>query len=299
MKTISHIHHISAIVGNVHESLAFYQDVLQLRLVKQTVNFDDPSRYHLYFANQSVDDGTLMTFFPWENSPLGQKGSGQLGRIAFRIPHGALSYWKNRLNQYQITSTEVKWLDRSALFFQDKHSLELALVESDLFSSSPDILGFDGLEMIPSDYQASFHFLSQVMGLRIIAEQSTYFHLQTHGQNKHNLILPKQNTEKGILGPGTVHHIAWNLPNLETLKSYRLELEQSHFKVTSVLDRKYFKSIYLREPGKAIFEFATQGPGMTIDEPFEQLGQKLQLPKRLEKQRSEIVEHLIPLKIGE
>lgn len=198
MKNISHIHHISAIVGNTTDVISFYQDILRLRLVKQTVNFDDPSHYHLYFANQAVEDGTLLTFFPWENKPSGQKGSGQLGRIAFKVPNGALNYWKNRLIKHKIDFTEDKWLNKTAIFFQDNHKLELALVEGSQTAHKNGILGFDGLEMIPADYLGSFYFMKHTMSLTLIAETDAYFHFQTLGTLKHNIILPKINVPRGF-----------------------------------------------------------------------------------------------------
>ncbi|MDY3024540.1 MAG: VOC family protein [Streptococcus hyovaginalis] len=295
MEVIKHIHHISAIIGNVHENLQFYREILQLRLVKQTVNFDDSTGYHLYFANQAVDPGTLMTFFPWENAEPGQKGSGQGGRIAFRVPKGLLGYWRERLTAYDVSYQEAKWFEYPALFFQDHHALNLALVEGEEVSETPDLLGFHGVELLSSHPSGSVAFLKQHMGLVELEESSEAYRLQTTGHQKHDIVIPKASLERGSWGLGTVHHIAWHVSDETSLMSYSQGLSEAGFRPTVVRDRKYFKSIYLREAGHVIFEFATAKPGMTVDEPFDQLGMSLQLPKKYENRRALIEAALEPL----
>ncbi|WP_159720899.1 VOC family protein [Streptococcus halichoeri] len=296
MEAIQHIHHISAIVGNVQENLDFYRQVLKLRLVKQTVNFDDPYTYHLYFANQDLDPGSLITFFPWENSKAGKKGSGQVGRIGFRVPKGSLTHWQQTLTEHQVAYTQELWAQQPALFFQDVHAVDLALVESTIEKDSPAILGFQGAYLHSHDYQASRQFVLNYMQLSEGHEGADYYSFVTRGPLKHQLIIPKVNEQRGLLGPGTVHHIAWNVADEVSLKEYKQTLEAENFNVTTIRNRKYFKSIYLRESGKIIFEFATAGPGMTVDEPFAELGQSLQLPAMYEERRQEILQHLKPLR---
>lgn len=295
MKTIQHIHHISAIVGNVNENLHFYQNILKLRLVKQTVNFDDSSVYHLYFANQDAQAGTLITFFPWEQATSGQKGSGQVGRIAFRVPKGSLDYWKDRLVQFDISVASNTWLGRDALFFQDTHGLDLALVESNAISQAEDILGFHGAELLSSNPKGSKDLLKAFMGLQELSETDQFYYLKTLGELSHEIIIPKVTLERGTWGPGTVHHIAWNVENQEELTTYADFLKKQGYHATIERDRKYFKSIYLREAGHVIYEFATAGPGMTVDEEFENLGKNLQLPQQFEEKRAEILAALEPL----
>ncbi|GAA5349284.1 VOC family protein [Streptococcus uberis] len=296
METIQHIHHISAIVGNVHENVAFYRQVLNLHLVKQTVNYDDPSTYHIYFANQKAENGSLITFFPWENSQDGQKGSGQVGRIGFRIPKGSLKHWEEVLSQHQVTYTQESWGNLKALFFHDPHAVDLALVESDEVADTPEIISFHGSYLLSNDYKGSRDFLLHYMDLEELPEGDDFYQFHTKGSLRHHIILPKYNYLRGVLGPGTVHHIAWNVTDLDSLTDYKTQLDAAGFNVTSIRNRNYFKSIYLRETGKVIFEFATQGPGMTIDEDLEHLGQKLQLPPMYEKRRQEIESNLEPLK---
>lgn len=296
MKTIQHIHHISAIVGNAQENVDFYRDVLQLRLVKQTVNFDDSSVYHLYFGNQKAEDGSLMTFFPWDKVAPGQKGSGQVGHIAFRLPKGSIDYWKKRLVVHQVSYKESKWFDHQALFFQDRHGLNLALVEGDEVAEEAAILGFHGAELLSSNPEGSKDFLTAFMGLDLLAETESAYHLVTIGVLGHEIIIPKHSLDKGTWGPGTVHHIAWNVLDQEELVAYAQLFKNEGYYPTSERDRKYFRSIYLRESGHIIYEFATQGPGMTVDEPFEELGKNLQLSKVFENRRAAIMEKLKPLK---
>lgn len=296
METIKHIHHISAIVGDAQENLDFYRDVLQLRLVKKTLNFDDPSVYHLYFANQAADPGTLITFFPWENHVPGQVGSGQGGRILFSIPLGSLLFWQERLENFQVPFVTKDLFGTRALFFQDRHQLELALVENtDGTSQTTAILGFHGLFLHSHDFEASYQFMKGVLGLVDTFENEDYYVLETIGPQAHTIYLPKRNETRGHIGPGTVHHMAWNVSDLESLKAYQSYLNQGNFNVTTIRNRKYFKSIYFREPGKVIFELATQGPGLTIDEPEEQLGKELLIPPIYEKRREELLKQLKPL----
>ncbi|MGT2958324.1 ring-cleaving dioxygenase [Streptococcus bovimastitidis] len=299
MENINRIHHISAIVGNAQENLDFYSQVLNLRLVKQTVNFDDPSGYHLYFTSQNLSAPSLMTFFPLENGQAGTKGSGQGGRILFQIPKASLDFWSHRLKSFGIPYQERSLFEASALFFEDPHQLELALVEGPDVASTPEIAGFHGTYMLSADYQASYQFLINEFGLLPIEENEDFYHLKTTRLEADHIYLPKVNYDRGQMGIGTVHHIAWAVENQEVLKQNRDYLASIGQNVTVIRNRKYFKSIYFREPGKVIFELATDGPGITIDEPFDQLGQKLQLPDKYENRRHQIETSLTPLRIPE
>lgn len=299
MENINRIHHISAMVGNAQENLDFYSQVLKLRLVKQTVNFDDPSGYHLYFASQNLSDPSLMTFFPLENSQAGIKGSGQGGCILFQIPKASLDFWSQRLKSFGIPFQERSLFEASALFFEDPHQLELALVEGPEVASTPEITGFHGTYMLSADYQASYQFLINEFGLLPIEENDDLYHLKTTGLHEDHIYLPKVNYDRGQMGIGTVHHIAWAVADDQVLTENRDYLASIGQNVTVIRNRKYFKSIYFREPGKVIFELATDGPSISIDEPFDQLGQKLQLPDKYENRRQQIETSLTPLRIPE
>lgn len=295
MKPIQRIHHISATVGDANENLQFYRDVLGLRLVKKTVNFEDNGTYHLYFANEQADDGTIMTFFPLSNELHGRVGAGQVRRIAFAIPKGTLTYWKEQLAMHTISSIEDSSFGAPVLFFNDPHSLSMALVESDIESKNQGILGFYGVELLSEKPDDTLKQLLNEMGLKLLKVEDDYYHLEMVGLEKHKVLINRKMTKRGRLGIGTVHHIAWSIPNPSELEECKKRFEKET-KVTDIRDRKYFKSIYFKDPGQIVYELATVGPGFTVDEPLDQLGTKLMLPEQYEDQRHEIEGRLPKLK---
>ncbi|MGX7108012.1 VOC family protein [Facklamia miroungae] len=294
---IQSIHHVSAIVGNVQENYDFYSQVLNLKLVKQTVNFDDPSVYHLYFANANVDNGTIMTFFPWESNKKGTKGGGQVGRIGFAIPNGSLEHWQSRLDKFNINYQTSNMFGATTLEFADPHDLDIALVESDIAADNMEILGFYGLVLISIHPQGTLDLLTREMGAKLVEETDNYLHIALSGPEKHRLLLTKKAQPLGRFGISTVHHVAWSVDQLKDLKDWHQQLKEAHYHLTPVKDRKYFKSIYLREKGGIIFEFATKEPGFLVDETFEALGRILKLPAQFEKKRSQIVSTLPSFKV--
>lgn len=287
MKPIQRIHHISAIVGDPNENLRFYRDVLGLRLIKQTVNFDDPSVYHLYFADYDVTPGTIMTFFPWPNNNYGWKGSGQVGRIAFRIPKGSVEYWKEHLTAESLTFKQTNLFGNTTLEFQDIHQLDLALVEGDTEADTPAILGFHGSILLSANPKETNDLLTTQMGLTRVTVEGDYHHFETVGKEKHRILTPILPQPGGRFGIGTVHHIAWSVPDIKALEDWQTKLRGEGFGATMIKDRNYFESVYLKERGRVIFEFATDGPGFMIDETFDELGQTLQLPAQYEHMREE------------
>lgn len=297
MDAIRRIHHISAIVGDPNENLRFYRDVLGLRLVKQTVNFADPSVYHLYFSDHDVTPGTIMTFFPWTNKNYGRKGSGQGGRIAFRIPKGSLADWNEYLTKHGLQVEMTQLFGRETLSFEDRHGLELALVEGDESSGKKDILGFHGTVLLSADPDKTKELLTEVMGLKELASDAQNMHFETVGKEGHHIVVPKNPHMIGRFGIGTVHHIAWSVPDSDTLNQWRLKLKEYALGSSLVMDRNYFKSIYTKENGKIVFEFATDGPGFEVDEAKEELGSVLQLPEQYESKRSEYESMLVKLEV--
>ncbi|PCF84991.1 VOC family protein [Staphylococcus intermedius] len=292
MEPIKHIHHISAIVGHPKENKDFYEKVLNLRLVKKTVNFDDPGTYHLYFSNDNVDPGTIMTFFPWANAYNGRVGSGQVGRIAFRIPKNSKDYWIQRLNDNNVETTETEPFRRPTIEFEDIHGLDLALVESDEESDTNKILGFHGSVLLSLRPVETLKELVDDLGLTELEHDADYFHFETAGDLKHHIIIPKTPLLEGRWGVGTVHHIAWSVDNDEQHLAWQKYLMSQGYHVTEVKDRNYFKAIYTKERGHIIFEFATIPPGFDRDEPKDQLGQKIMLPPQYENQREELLANL-------
>lgn len=295
MPMIKRIHHISAIVGPAQENLNFYRDVLGLRLIKQTVNFDDPSVYHLYFANEQADAGTVMTFFPWERAHFGRKGSGQVGRIAFRIPKGSMTEWQSYLETKGVKTEVTQLFGKDTLEFQDVHTLDIALVEGEEIAETRAILGFHGSVLLSANPEGTGEFLEKHLGLVHHLDLPDYVSYLTTGIEQHQILVPKVALPNGRWGLGTVHHIAWSAPDQETHREWQNYLMNQQFGVTEVKDRNYFEAIYMQEPGKIVFEFATDGPGFAVDEPFESMGSSLKLPPQYEPSRAQIEAHLTPL----
>jgi glyoxalase family protein len=287
MQPVQQIHHLSAIVGNAQTNVDFYREVLGLRLVKQTVNFDDPERYHLYYSNQEIENGTIITFFPWINTYAGRVGSGQVGTVAFRIPKGSSSYWKQHLAAHQITVHESQLFGQPTLELHDHHDLALALVEGEA-AETTDILGFHGTVLLSAKPVATFETLTKDLGLQMLAETAKDYRLVTVGPLKHEIILPKESMRPGRWGIGTVHHVAWSVPNDDVQANWQEYLSKQGYDVTEIKDRKYFRAVYFKEPGNILFELATEKPGFLVDEPIETLGQKFMLPTQFEAQRKEI-----------
>lgn len=296
MKAINRIHHISAIVGNPKENVRFYETILGLRLVKQTVNFDDPETYHLYFGNEQAEPGTIMTFFPWNTASRGRVGSGQVGRIAFRIPKGSLGYWNERLTSFDISFEISQLFGKTTMEFTDTHDLAIALVEGDEEKDYPNIMGFHGAVLLSSQPKDTMRTLSDDLGLNLLLDENDFYRLETVGKERHQIIIPKQVLPKGRFGIGTVHHIAWSVPDDETHHMWQDYLYEKNYGVTEIKDRQYFHAIYFVEKGNIVFELATDAPGFTVDEPLEQLGEKLMLPPQYEHMRQYLETHLSPLR---
>ena len=296
MEAIKRIHHISAIVGDPRENIDFYEGVLQLKFIKQTVNFDDPETYHLYYGNETADVGTTMTFFNWDNEARGRVGSGQVGRIAFRIPKGSMAYWNERLTGFNVNFTVSRLFLAPTIELEDPHNLAIALVESDMEADSPAILGFHGAALLSSQPKQTIETLRDDLGLVLEKEDETAAHLITVGEEKHHIIVPKEKLPRGRFGVATVHHIAWSVPTDEEHIEWQDYMFEEGYNVTEIKDRQYFKAIYLAEKGHVIFEFATDGPGFTINETFEELGTHLMLPPQYEHMREHLEKTLIPLR---
>lgn len=294
MEAIRRIHHISAIVGDPNENLKFYRDVLGLRLIKQTVNFDDPGVYHLYFSDHDETPGTVITFFPWTNDRReGRKGSGQVGRIAFRVPKGSLNEWKDHISSQNIDVEVTRLFGKETLEFDDIHGLELALVEGEESAEDNAILGFHGAVLLSGDPGGTKELLTDMMGLTELDHDGQNLHFETAGEEKHHIITAIPPLTPGRFGIGTVHHIAWSVPDMDVLEEWQAALKDENFGVTEIKDRHYFNSIYVSEKGHVVFEFATDGPGFDRDEDKDALGTALKLPPQYEHRREEY-ESLLP-----
>lgn len=303
MKTQVHgLHHITAMSSDTKRNMEFYTNVLGLRFVKQSVNQDDPGTYHLYYGDYTGAPGTVLTFFPWFGLRRGRPGSGQVYATAFSVPSGSMPFWKQRLAELNIPaeSVESRFGDE-VLPFTDPDGLRLELVataEADPRAPTPSavippehaIRGFHSATLGLVDSARTARVLTDDMGYRLVAESGhrARFAAGTGGPGTYVDLLTDPALPRGLNGAGTVHHVAFRVPDDDAQASARAALLQSGLHVSPMIDRAYFKSIYYREPAGILFEIATDQPGFAIDEPVASLGQRLSLPPRLEPLRAEI-----------
>jgi catechol 2,3-dioxygenase-like lactoylglutathione lyase family enzyme len=306
-KRILGIHHVTAIAGEPQKNIDFYAGLLGLRLVKLTVNYDDPDTYHLYYGDELGHPGTILTFFPWPGARRGRRGTGQVTVTSFSVPKGSFGYWTERFKQQGIAFEEpVRRFDEKVLTFLDPDGLVLELVSPDgADKRSPwkegtvpqehAIRGFYGMTITVEGYERTASLLTQALGFRYVGETGNRFRYEVGPGGSGALIdvLCLPYGTMGKIAVGTVHHVAWRVSKEEEQKALREEIAKLGFNVTPIIDRKYSHSIYFREPGGVLFEIATDPPGFTVDELPEQLGTKLQLPKWLESNRAKI-EQILP-----
>lgn len=309
MALVTGIHHITAITGNSQKNLEFYAGILGLRLVKKTVNFDAPEIYHLYYGNETGNPGTILSFFPYEGLAHGRQGRGMLNTTAFSVPLGAVEFWRKRLSRFEIAFKEpVERFDNEiVIYFEDTEGLGLELVfnekderpgYSGLISESHCIRGFYNAEIWEEGYERTAGLLTSQLDHTLIAEKGNRFRFAANDQpgNYIDLVCSPE-TLRGHGGSGTVHHIAFSTPDSASQLEARSKILHRKMIVTDVLDRKYFTSIYFREPGGVLFEVATALPGFTVDEDIDQLGEHLQLPEWLEKEKDNLTGKLKPLSL--
>lgn len=303
---ISGIHHITAIASSAAENLAFYEKVMGLRLVKRTVNFDDPYTYHLYYGDLIGSPGTILTFFPWDKLPRGKTGSGMVTSIAFSIPTDSIDYWQKRLNLQNIETQVTERFGDRAIQFEDPHGLSLELIttpsarSSSIRQGSPippahGIIGFhSATELLPALRDTQF-LLMDLMGMVLLDKEDNRYRFKMENDDapgKFYDVIVDPRAENGRQGGGTVHHIAFRTPTNDEQKNWRKLLLTRGFSVTPVIDRKYFNSIYFHEPGGVLFEIATDPPGFAVDEAYESLGRDLKLPEQYERMRVAIESRL-------
>lgn len=303
------IHHITAIVGHPQENVDFYAGVLGLRLVKKTVNFDDPGTYHFYFGNEGGKPGTIITFFPWIGAYKGKIGGGQVGVTSYVIPKGALSFWEERLEKFNIETEKTERFGETYLQFEDPHGLKLELVERDegeentwTFSGvTPDVAikGFGGAILYSTNAEQTANTLEYVMGLELIGEDGDYIRFRSSADIGNIIDLHVKDIPRGQMGVGTVHHIAWRAKDNDDQLEWQRYVAENGYMVTTVRDRNYFNAIYFREHGEILFEIATDPPGFAHDESEETMGEKLMLPPQYEHLREQLENSLFPIKVRE
>ncbi|BBO74971.1 putative ring-cleaving dioxygenase MhqO [Desulfosarcina widdelii] len=298
---VAGIHHITAVASSAAENLDFYTGVLQLRLVKKTVNFDDPYTYHLYYGDQTGRPGTILTFFPWEQVRPGTPGAGSVSAVAFAVPPGALNHWCDHLTDCRIPFDETARFGENVIHFTDPHGLPLELVaqpparDEQEASAEPEIetaiQGFHSATVLLNRMEDTEALIAKVMGMVPVGREGSRYRfamddLKSAGQLFDVVIDPSAPPVQP--GGGTVHHIAFRTRDSQEQIKWQAKLRDHGLQVTEVRDRKYFQSIYFREPGGVLFEIATDPPGFTVDEAPHSLGRDLKLPGQYEPLRTDI-----------
>lgn len=303
--TLGGIHHVTAITANAQKNLDFYCGVLGLRLVKLTVNFDDPRSYHLYYGDELGRPGSVITFFVWPDAPRGRVGPPQVSATAFAVPTGTLEYWSERLNLHGVAQETVySRFGEEVLGFEDPDGLRLELVATREGTGHPwkqgpipvkyAIRGFHSATVAEQGYEGTATLLTEVMGFHAMSVEGPRFRyrMQKGGFASTIDLLCVPDMRSGQLGAGVVHHIAYRTPDDEQQVGWWERIVGLGYDISPVMDRNYFHSIYYREPGGVLFEIATEGPGFTVDEPADRLGASLKLPPQFEPVRSRIERYL-------
>lgn len=310
---IQGLHHVTAIASDPQRNLDFYTQVLGLRLVKKTVNFDDPGTYHFYFGDDAGTPGTILTFFPWPGTRRGLAGAGEVTHTAFSVPTASIPYWEKRLTDEGVLVEHTGLRFNGAedvLTFADPDGMKLEIVghadapaatKAPRYADVPaehSIRGFFGVTMLHRSEKATADTLAW-MGFAEIGRDGNrirYAAPEGAALGNHIDVLVNPNAGYGRSGAGSVHHIAFRTPNDDSQLAWREEILK-HLPVTTVQDRDYFHSIYFREPGGVLFEMATDEPGFAIDEPMETLGEALRVPKMHQGLLDQIERRLIPVEL--
>jgi glyoxalase family protein len=321
MQPITGLHHVTAIAGPAQENLDFYAGVLGMRLVKKSVNQDDPGTYHLFYADAEGHPGTDLTFFPWAQLAPHRDGYGLSTEVSLAVPSGSLGFWSGRFARYGVKmfAPEIRF-GQHVLPLADSHGLRLALTEtgSSLATAEPvrgggglgrpftpweqspipvehQIRGLESARMVERDLAETISFLSAALGFRKIGEENGWQRYGIgegmSGQYVDLKALPE--ARRGAWGTGSVHHLAWRVGDDAHQIEVRERVVRAGAQPTPVIDRFWFKSVYFREPGGVLFELATDGPGFGVDESIESLGEALVLPPWLEASR-EAIEAQLP-----
>ena len=301
------LHHVTAIAGDPQTNADFYAGTLGLRFVKRTVNYDDTGTYHFYFGDRQGTPGTNITFFPWtDQGRQGRFGAGQTAFTAYLIRPDSLDYWVERLDSAGIDVERTDRFDERVLRFPDPDGITLELVASssadsdaEVWENSPvppehQLRGFHSVTLAVDTVDPTASVLTDVLGYELAEEVDGRRRFRAQGRGPGSVIdLVETDSGRGRMGIGTVHHVAFRAADVSEQERWREKYAEYGLSPTEIIDRKYFRSIYCREPGGVLFEMATTGPGFTVDEPVEELGTGLQLPEWLEDER-EVIEARLP-----
>ena len=311
MSVVTGLHHVTAIAGDPQENLDFYAGRLGMRLVKRSVNQDVPGTYHLFYADGAGHPGSDLTFFHWPDMMQGRQGVGHTVEVGLAVPPGSLNWWQSRLRESgtALQPIETRFGER-VLPLHDPHGLPVALVETadprefTPWDGSPvpidgQIRGLHSVRLLERQLAPTATFLTDGLGFRLVSEESGWRRYAV-GEGGSGRVLDLQASPeqpRGEWGVGSVHHIAWRVPDDAAEQLAQRRILEAGRRPTEVIDRFWFKSVYFTEPGGALFEVATDGPGFGVDEAPEELGTSLVLPPWLERQRATIEAGLPPLRM--
>ncbi len=284
MKHLNGIHHVTAITSDAQRNVDFYAGVLGMRLVKKTVNFDDPNSYHLYFGDELGSPGTLLTFFAWPEAAPGRIGASEPVAVSFQVPKGALAWWEERL---------LKRREHGRVAISDPDGMRVELVEGGGAAASPAIQRIHSVRLNLADFEESGALFVNGLQFSEVAENR---YQVGGGADAGYIEVQRGAGGRGMMGAGTIHHVAFRTEDDAAQQEWLSHVVRLGLQVSPVMDRKYFHSIYFREPSGVLFEIATDPPGMTVDEAAGQLGERLMLPKEYEAARHQLEATLPPVK---
>jgi glyoxalase family protein len=303
------LHHVTAIAGDAKKNYDFYTQVLGMRFVKRTVNFDDPQTYHFYYGNYAAEPGTIWTFFPWGNAvPRGRRGTGQATEVGFSVPARSLDFWMKRLEAHNVIFNKpAQKFGEEYLTVLDPDGLKLELTATgtpddrqphvtDEIGAEKAIRGFSGVTLTLANVEPTAEILTGLLDYQLVEEHVNRYRFVNPNAPTANVIdlvaVPSEG--RGHVAGGSVHHVAFRVADDATQLALREKILAKGLHVTEQIDRNYFHSLYFREPGGVLFEIATDHPGFTADESLEELGTHLKLPPQFERHRAEL-EAVLPV----
>lgn len=303
------LHHITVLAGDPQRNAEFYVKTLGMRMVKKSVNQDDPGTYHLFYGNQSATPGSSLTFFPWPRAVKGEPGTGEAVAVSFSVPENSLDYWTQRLEEHEVEhSDSFTRFGSTVLPFEDPDGLNLELV-FEIIADAPNsdregtvpaeyaIRGFWGTTLKLTETETTGAILTEVLGFEKAATEGTLHRYTTDAPIGGNVLIEVTGQQPGKGGRGTVHHVAFRAADEEKLSDLRREIRSKNLMPTEIIDRHWFKSVYYRIPAGVLFEMASDGPGYAVDEDPAHLGEKLILPPWLESKRDQIEDHLPEIRV--
>lgn len=312
MDPIRGLHHVTAVARDPQRNVDFYRNVLGQRLVKRTVNFDSPDTYHFYFADETGTPGSVLTFFAWPNMRRGVRGNGETNTVAYNVPVDSLTFWEERLKQNGIQSNPIETrFGQNVLAFSDPDGMGVELIEvRDLpaiqhwedgpIPQSYALRGFHSVTLWLNEIEPTSALLTQGMGYLAAGQEGNRYRFTGDANELGHIVdlVHRPGKMQAGFGAGSIHHIAFRVPNDDAQVNYQSALSATGYHVSPVMDRSYFHSIYFREQGGVLFELATDTPGFLIDESQDTLGEALKLPAWFEPNRSEIAASLQPLTLN-